>query len=251
MLSVVAPFRPQPVFGLLSVSLFFSLCLVCSPTPFLCLSLSSSQALGETQTFVVWVSPCVSWTRSVTSTRTSRTTSTPRSPRRLCFFASRRRRSFSGGGRSWSVLGVLGLSLSLSLSFFWRSEGDGGEWQPATVLSHMFVVVPLTQRGKCRPFFLCSLRRPLFLGAVFLFLGSLFGINFRERSLFLVVEVGLVFFGGVLPKFLFYGLAFCSRNCSGNFFMSGLLLWVHFLGLSFAVDVVLFFFVFFQAIEIR
>ena len=34
----------------------------------------------------VCVSPCVSWTRPLTSTRTSRTTSTPRSPPRLCFF---------------------------------------------------------------------------------------------------------------------------------------------------------------------
>ena len=53
MLSVVLPFKPRPVFGLLSVSLFFSFCLVCSSTP--CFFFSFSAA-GETQTFVVWFS---------------------------------------------------------------------------------------------------------------------------------------------------------------------------------------------------
>ena len=76
---------------------------------------------GETQALVVWVSPCVSWTRSLTSPRTSRTTSTPRSPPRLCFFFSDDVVRLSGGGRSRSVLGVLGRSLSLSLFRFWRS----------------------------------------------------------------------------------------------------------------------------------
>ena len=65
----------------------------------------------------VCVSPCVSWTRPLTSTRTSRTTSTPRSPPRLCFLLPT---------TSFVVPVVLGLGLCCvcwaSLFFFsWRS----------------------------------------------------------------------------------------------------------------------------------
>ena len=65
---------------------------------------------GETQTFVVWVSPCVSSSRprSRTSTRTSCSTSASRSGSRACFFFYDVVR-LSDGGWSRSVWGVLGL----------------------------------------------------------------------------------------------------------------------------------------------
>ena len=47
---------------------------------------------------------------------------------------------------------------------------------------------------------------------------------FRGEFLFSVVGGGLVFFGGVLPRFSLYGVAPHSRNCSKKIiFMSGLL----------------------------
>ena len=48
--------------------------------------------------------------------------------------------------------------------------------------------------------------------AVLLFLGSLFGKLFGSELLFLGVSVGLVLFGGVLPRLLLYDLALRPRN---------------------------------------
>ena len=51
-----------------------------------------------------------------------------------------------------------------------------------------------------------------------LFLGSLFGKIFGSELLFLGGCVGLVFFGVFLLLFLFYFLAFRSRNCLEKFY---------------------------------
>ena len=94
------PFTTRPVFGFY-LPVFFS-CLVFSSTPcslFLSLSLSGA---GETQTFLVWVSPCVlfflhaDYDYDPYFFLITYTQATP-SP---CFFFPRRRRSFSGLGVS-------------------------------------------------------------------------------------------------------------------------------------------------------
>ena len=99
---------------------FVSHCLVCSPTPFLCFFFLPLRRWGNARPPGVCVSPCVSWTRPLTSTRTSRTTPTPRSPPRLCFSSSDDVVCRSGGARSWSVLCVLGLSFFLFLAVLVR-----------------------------------------------------------------------------------------------------------------------------------
>ena len=60
--------------------------------------------------------------------------------------------------------------------------------------------------------FLCQVECLLPFFAVLLFLGSLFEKIFGSELLFLGVGVGLVFFGGVLHRFLLYVLTVRSRN---------------------------------------
>ena len=73
-----------------------------------------------------------------------------------------------------------------------------------TVLScKCFRALPLFERGNAVGFFVLDSASFAFF-AVFL-LGSLSGMNFRERIVSLGFGVGLVFFGGVLPRFLLYG----------------------------------------------
>ena len=98
-LGPLSPSRPDPClfFNCLSSS-FFSLSGAFVDAVTLSLSLSLSGA-GETQTFLVWVSRCVSstCTRSPTSIRTSSPTPTPRPcPAPVFFSFFRRRHSFAG-----------------------------------------------------------------------------------------------------------------------------------------------------------
>ena len=112
---VFEPFKPRPVFG-------FCLC----PSSFLLygwfrrrrvfFSSPSLSGAGETQTFLVWVSPCVfvdtlSHLDPYIEVATySQVTS------RTCFFFFSDAVRLSGGGWSWLV--VVAVGLSLSLSFF-------------------------------------------------------------------------------------------------------------------------------------
>ena len=111
---LLSPSRPDTCLVFICLSSSFS-CMVCSSTP-CALSLSLSGA-GESQTFLVWGSPCVSstWTRSPPSIRTSSSSPTPKhcpAPVFLfCFF--RRRRSFPV-----RCLLVLVLSVSVFLGVF-------------------------------------------------------------------------------------------------------------------------------------
>ena len=138
------PFTTRPVSVFYLLVLFFS-CLVLSSTPCLSLSLCLSlSGAGETQTFLVWVSPCVSstWTRSSTSIRTSSPTPTPRFRSRSCFFfVFFRRRSrwvvssvlVFGGGRGsglfscgwWSWFGLRCSLVLLHLSCFRQNSVAG------------------------------------------------------------------------------------------------------------------------------
>ena len=91
------------------------------------------------------------------------------------------------------------------------------------VLSHSCCwTVPHFQRGKCCSFLFCVGSVSFVLLPVLL-LGSLFGINFRERTFVFGGLLCLVLFDGVLPRFFFYSVALGARNCVENFlFMSGL-----------------------------
>ena len=84
------------------------------------------------------------------------------------------------------------------------------------------------RRGKCCPFFFfCFISGKFGVLCLFLLFFSSWGRcwekNFGSELLFLGVEVGLAFFDGVLPRFLFQVLAIRSRNCSKKILlMSGL-----------------------------
>ena len=101
-------------------------------------------------------------------------------------------------------------------------EGGGGEFTPATVLSHSSrQLFPLFEGGNAVRFFsFCVFC--VWLGVfcrfftVLLFLGSLFEKIFGSELLFCGVCVGLVFFDIVLPFFLLYYLFFRFRNCLGK-----------------------------------
>ena len=102
--------------------------------------------------------------------------------------------------------------------------GEDSARQPYchTVLGVCVGFFPFSRRGKRCPFFIFCLLSlvqrllPFFL-AVLLFLGSLFGKIIGSELLFLGVGFGLVFFCGVLLRFLLYVLAACSRNCLEKF----------------------------------
>ena len=108
---VFEPFKPRPVFGFcLCPSSFLLYGWFCRRRVFF--SSPSLSGAGETQTFLVWVSPCVfvdtlSHLDPYLEVATySQVTS------RTCFFFSDAVR-LSGGGWSWLVVVAVGLSLSL------------------------------------------------------------------------------------------------------------------------------------------
>ena len=215
MLSVISPFRPRPVFGLLSVSLIFSLCLVCSPTPFLCFFLSSSQALGKPKTLwfgfpLVFLHPgralcprpvllhlhlhqglaqplfCVFFIRRSRGlflffprclVLLFGGLSTRFTPLDLCFACSSIMRSLSLRGRETIISPRFFMIIAI---IFW------GEWMKtsgtATVLSHSCCgLFPRFEGGNVVLHFFCVWFGVAFLFfAVFLFLGSLSG--FRGRT---------------------------------------------------------------------
>ena len=100
-----------------------------------------------------------------------------------------------------------------------------GSFNTATVLSHLCgSFSPRFERGKCCPFFLFCFSVASSASFVrlccFSLLGLAVGNKFSGANFcFWVVEVGLVFFDGVLPKFLLQVLAFHSRNCSEKLFL--------------------------------
>ena len=193
--------------AVLSLSLFL---LGCSSATF---SSSSFSGTGEIQTLVVWVSPCdsSSRTRTSTSTRTSCSTPTPRSPPVAVFFCS------SPCSRRCSDFFSLSLYLSLSpfCLVFWfvvcfalcmhkykikMGRVVLGTTAPLPLSSLLLGGEQLA--GNCTVAFVsfcspveggnavrfCHIRFFVFgsasfvLFCCFFLLGSLLGINFRERT---------------------------------------------------------------------
>ena len=81
------------------------------------------------------------------------------------------------------------------------------------------LILPPFGRGKCTlSVFVFSGRfGVLCFFAVFLFLGSLFGRNFGNELVFSGVGAGLVFFDGVLPRFLVTFWHFAPETVRENF----------------------------------
>ena len=89
-------------------------------------------------------------------------------------------------------------------------------------------VFPPSRRGKCCPFLSFCFFFRVWLGvfcrffSVLLFLGSLFGRNFRERTfVFWVIGVGRVYFGAVLPMFS----ALLFGSCRSRNYLEKILFW--------------------------